>query len=79
MVEGIVLKDARVKFKLNHGGDQTIIVDVPGATLEKQIQNLEKYAQDAKDNIESLQSLKVEGIQIEFGQDSVWDLGSIFR
>jgi hypothetical protein len=79
MVEGIVLKNARIKFDVARGADQTLTVDVPGATLAEQIENLEAYAKDAQANIESLGELKVKKVQIEFGANSIFDIGSIFR
>ncbi len=78
-MDNIELRDVRVKIKLNRGADQTLITNVKGDTLKEQIEKVEVYAEDARKNIEGLGGLKVEGVQISFGQSSFFDIGSLFR
>lgn len=79
MTDNVSLRSAKVKFNISRGMDQTFTVDVKGDTLKEQIEKLEIYAQDAKENIESVGSLTVKSVQISLGENSFFDFGAIFR
>lgn len=79
MVDNVEVQNVKIKFNVQRGADQTVTINVKGDTMAEVIKKIEEFAQDSKDNIESLGNFKVKQVEISLGENSFFDFGAIFR